>query len=88
MQPVNLSESIAYTLHDCHSAKGDHVLVDGQPVSTKYDRENKRLKEGKPVKLASLLSVRANSLWLLSRAEAEIPAQTTASEPASDYAPC
>ena len=77
-----LGTSIADTLH-----KGDHVLVDGQLVSSKYERENGKSKKGKASKFAIFWSVRANSVRRLSRAEAEIPAATSAPEPASDDAP-
>jgi len=77
-----LGESIADTLH-----KGDHVLVDGQLVSSKYERENGKSKKAKAAKFAIFWSVRANSVRRLSRAEAEVPAQTAAPEPASDDAP-
>jgi single-strand DNA-binding protein len=41
-----LSESIAGTLH-----KGDHVLVDGMLVSSKYERENGNSKKAKAAKV-------------------------------------
>jgi single-strand DNA-binding protein len=77
-----LGESIADTLH-----KGDHVLVDGQLVSSKYERENGKSKKAKATKVTVFWSVRANSLRRLSRAEAETPATTAAPEAASDEAP-
>jgi single-strand DNA-binding protein len=77
-----LGESIADTLH-----KGDHVLVDGQLVSSKYEQENSKSKEAKAVKFAIFWSVRANSVRRLSRAEAEVPAQTSAPDPATEDAP-
>jgi single stranded DNA-binding protein len=77
-----LGESIADTLH-----KGDHVLVDGQLVSSKYERENGKSKKAKAAKFAIFWSVRANSVRRLSRAEAEVPAQASALEPASEDAP-
>jgi single stranded DNA-binding protein len=77
-----LGESIADTLH-----KGDHVLVDGQLVSSKYERENGKSKKAKAAKFAIFWSVRANSIRRLSRAEADVPAQAAAPEPASDDAP-
>ena len=77
-----LGESIADTLH-----KGDHVLVDGQLVSSKYERENGKSKKVKAAKFAIFWSVRANSVRRLSRAEAEVPAQASAPEPASEDAP-
>ena len=64
-----LGESLADTLH-----KGDHVLVDGMLVSSKYDRENGKSKKAKAAKVTVFWSVRANSVRRLSRAEAEIPA--------------
>jgi len=77
-----LGESIADTLH-----KGDHVLVDGQLVSSKYERENGKSKKAKAAKFAIFWSVRANSIRRLSRAEAEVPARAAAPEPTSDDAP-
>jgi len=77
-----LGESIADTLR-----KGDHVLVDGQLVSSKYERENGKSKKAKAAKFAIFWSVRANSVRRLSRAEAEAPAQAAAPEPASEDAP-
>jgi single-strand DNA-binding protein len=77
-----LGESLADTLH-----KGDHVLVDGQLVSSKYERENGKSKKAKAAKFAIFWSVRANSVRRLSRAEAEVPAATPAPEPASEDAP-
>jgi single-strand DNA-binding protein len=69
-----LGESIADTLH-----KGDHVLVDGLLVSSKYERENGKSKKTKAAKVTVFWSVRANSVRRLSRAEAEAP--TAASSP-------
>jgi single-strand DNA-binding protein len=63
-----LGESIAESLH-----KGDHVLVDGLLVSSKYERENGKSKKAKAAKVAIFWSVRANSVRRLSRAEAEVP---------------
>jgi single-stranded DNA-binding protein len=77
-----LGDSIADTL-----SKGDHVLVDGQLVSSKYERENGKSKKAKAAQFAIFWCVRANSVRRLSRAEAEAPAQTAAPEPASDDAP-
>ena len=77
-----LGESIADTLH-----KGDHVLVDGQLVSSKYERENGKSRKAKAAKFAIFWSVRANSVRRLSRAEAEVPAQASAPEAASEDAP-
>src|SRR5215470_1530062 len=65
-----LFESIADTFH-----KGDHVLVDGQLVSSKYERENGKSKKAKAAKLAIFWSVRASAARRLSRAEAEAPVQ-------------
>jgi len=70
-----LGESIADTIH-----KGDHVLVDGQLVSSKYERENGESKKRKSAKFAIFWSVRANSIRRLSRSEAEIPAAAASSE--------
>jgi single-strand DNA-binding protein len=77
-----LGESIADTLH-----KGDHVLVDGQLVSSKYESENGKSKKAKAPKVTVFWSVRANSVHRLSRAEAEAPVQPSAPEPASEDAP-
>jgi single-stranded DNA-binding protein len=74
-----LGESLADSLH-----KGDHVLVDGLLVSSKYERENGKPKKAKPDKLTIFWSVRANSVRRLSRAEADIPiapARAAAAEP-------
>jgi single stranded DNA-binding protein len=70
-----LGESIADTLH-----KGDHVLVDGQLVSSKYERENGKSKEAKAAKFAIFWSVCTNSVRRLSRAEAEAPTAAPNSE--------
>jgi single stranded DNA-binding protein len=77
-----LGESIADTLH-----KADHVLVDGQLVSSKYERENGKSRKAKAAKFAIFWSVRANSVRRLSRAEAENPAAAASPEPASEDAP-
>jgi single stranded DNA-binding protein len=77
-----LCETIADTLR-----KGDDVLVDGQFVSSKYERENGKSRKAKAAKFAVFWSVRPNSVRRLSRAEAEVPAQVSAPEPASDDAP-
>src|SRR6202789_3245527 len=61
-------EAPADSLH-----KGDHVLVDGLLVSSKYERENGKSKKAKADKLTIFWSVRANSVRRLSRAEADIP---------------
>jgi single-stranded DNA-binding protein len=74
-----LGESIADTLH-----KGDHVLVDGQLVSSKYEGENAKPKKANPAKVTVFWSVRANSVRRLSRAEAEAPTQANASEPGAE----
>lgn len=68
-----LGESIAESLH-----KGDHVLVDGLLVSSKYERENGKSK--KATKVAIFWSVRANSVRRLSRAEAEVPTAAPSTE--------
>jgi hypothetical protein len=47
--------------------------VDGQLVSSKYERENGKSKKAKAAKFAIFWSVRANSVRRLSRAEAEAP---------------
>ena len=44
-----LGDRIADSLH-----KGDHVLVDGMLVSSKYERENGKTKKAKAAKLTSL----------------------------------
>ena len=67
-----LAESIADTLQ-----KGDHVLVDGQLASSKYERENGKSKKTKAAKVTIFRSMRANSVRRLSRAEAEIPLQAS-----------
>ena len=77
-----LGESIVDTLH-----KGDHVLVDGQLVSSKYENENGKSKKAKAAKFAIFWSVRANSVRRLNRAEAEVPAQVPVSEPPAEEAP-
>src|SRR5208283_4799774 len=77
-----LGESIADTLH-----KGDHVLVDGQLVSSKYQRENGKSKKAKAANAVVFWSVRANSVRRLSRAEAETPVTTAAPGAASEEAP-
>jgi single-strand DNA-binding protein len=66
-----LGESIADTLH-----KGDHVLVDGILISSKYERENGKSKKAKAAKVTVFWSVRANSVRRLNRAEAEVPGDT------------
>lgn len=68
-------ESIADTLH-----KGDHVLVDGQLVSSKYEPENGKSKKAKAAKVTVCLSVRANSARRFSRAEAKIPSHASSAE--------
>jgi single stranded DNA-binding protein len=73
-----LGESIPDTLH-----KGDHVLVDGQLVSSKYENENGKSEKAKA---AIFWSVRANSVRRLSRTEAEVPAQASVPEPTSNEA--
>ena len=70
-----LGESIAESLH-----KGDHVLVDGLLVSSKYERENGKSKKAKVAKVAIFWSVRANSVRRLSRAEAEVPTAPPSTE--------
>jgi single-stranded DNA-binding protein len=74
-----LGESLAGTLH-----KGDHVLVDGQLVSKKYENENGKSKKAKAAKVTIFWSVRANSVRRLSRAEAEIPTQAPSAEAAAE----
>ncbi len=77
-----LGESIADTLH-----KGDHVLVDGLLVSSKYERENGKPKKDKAAKVTVFWSVRANSVRRLSRAEAEVPTTAPNAEPDSGDGP-
>ncbi len=77
-----LGESLADVLH-----KGDHVLVDGQLVSSKYERENGKSKKAKASKVDIFWSVRANSIRRLSRAESEVPAQPSANEATPDQPP-
>jgi single-stranded DNA-binding protein len=74
-----LGESIADTLH-----KGDHILVDGLLVSSKYENENGKSKKAKAAKVSLFWSVRANSVRRLSRAEAEAPIQPHSSEAAAE----
>ena len=74
-----LAESLASTLR-----KGDHVLVDGQLVSSKYERENGMSKKAKAAKFAIFWSVRANSVRGLSRADAEAPVQASGTEPGAE----
>jgi single-stranded DNA-binding protein len=77
-----LGESIADTLH-----KGDHVLVDGLLVSSKFERENgKSSKKAKAAKVTVFWSVRANSVRRLSRAEAEVPAAAPNAEAGAEPA--
>ncbi len=73
-----LGESIADILH-----KGDHVLVDGQLVSSKYERDNGKSKKAKAAQFNVFWSVRANSVRRLSRADAEAPSAA----PNNDAAP-
>ena len=77
-----LGESIADTLH-----KGDHALVDGQLISSKYERENGKSKRAKAANLVVFWSVRASSVRRLSRAETGTPATPAAPEPASEEGP-
>jgi single-stranded DNA-binding protein len=70
-----LGESIAESLH-----KGDHVLVDGLLVSSKFERENGKSKKAKAAKVTVFWSVRANSVRRLSRAEAEVPLAAPSTE--------
>jgi single-strand DNA-binding protein len=65
--------------------KGDHV--DGQLVSSKYERENGKPKKAKAAKVTVFWSVRANSVRRLSRAEAETATPTSSAEPAQEDAP-
>jgi single-strand DNA-binding protein len=74
-----LGESIADSLH-----KGDHVLVDGLLVSSKYQPENGKSKKAKTVKVNVFWSVRANSVRRLSRAEAETPTAAPGIEPGAE----
>jgi single stranded DNA-binding protein len=74
-----LGESIADMLH-----KGDHVLVDGTLVSSKYERENGKSKKAKAAKVTIFWSVRANSVRRLSRAEAEAPVAAPSPETGSE----
>ncbi len=74
-----LGESIAETLH-----KGDHILVDGMLISSKYERENGKSKKAKAAKVTVFWSVRANSVRRLSRAEAEVPMATPAAEASTE----
>ena len=74
-----LGESLADALD-----KGDHVLVDGMLVSTKYERENGKPKKAKAAKVTVFWSVRANCVRRLSRAEAEVPTAAPSAQPAAD----
>jgi len=65
------------------SSKGDLVLVDGQLVSSKYERENGKSKKAKTASSV----VRTNSVRRLSRTEAGTPAMPAAPERASGEAP-
>ena len=67
--------------------KSDHVLVDGQFVSSKKESGNGKSKKAKAAKFQIFWSVRANSVRRLSRGEAEVPAQASAPERASEDAP-
>lgn len=71
-----LGESLAESLH-----KGDHVLVDGLLVSSKYERENGKSKKAKTAQFSIFWSVRANSVRRLSRAEADAPTAAPSAEP-------
>jgi single-stranded DNA-binding protein len=64
--------------------KGDHVLVDGQLVSRKYENENGKSKKSKGAKFVTFWSVRANFVKRLTRTAAESPAAATRSEAVSD----
>ena len=79
-----LGDSIAGSLH-----KGDHVLVDGLLISSKYERENGKSKKAKAAQFSIFWSVRANSVRRLSRADAEAPTQPNGAEagPESAEAP-
>jgi single-stranded DNA-binding protein len=70
-----LADHVARTIK-----KGDHVLVDGQLVRSKYEPENGKSKRAKAAKVTVFWSVRANSVRRLSRAEAEIPSQASSAE--------
>jgi single-strand DNA-binding protein len=75
-----LGESLAGTLQ-----KGDHVLVDGQLVSSKYERENgAKSKKANASKYAIFWTVRANSVKRLTRAEAEPPVAAPRPEQAAE----
>jgi single-strand DNA-binding protein len=76
-----LGESIAESLH-----KGDHVLVDGLLVSSKFERENGKSKKAKAPKVTVFWSVRANSVRRLSRAEAEVPTAAPNTEAGAELA--
>jgi single-stranded DNA-binding protein len=64
--------------------KGDHVLMDGQLVISKYERENAKSKKSKAAKVSVFWSVRANAVRRLSRAEAEAPMQPHSSQAAAE----
>jgi single-strand DNA-binding protein len=73
-----LGESIADTLH-----KGDHVLVDGQLISSKCEHENGKSHKAKAAQFNVFWNVCANSVRRLSRADAEAPSAA----PNGDAAP-
>jgi single stranded DNA-binding protein len=74
-----LGEALAESLH-----KGDHVLVDGLLVSTKYEGENGKSKNAKAEQFSIFWSVRANSVRRLSRAEADAPTAAPTAEPGAE----
>ena len=69
-----LSESLADRLR-----KGDHVLVDGQLVSRKYENEIGKSKKNNSAKFVTFWNVRANSVKRLTRTAAQSPAAATQS---------
>ena len=74
-----LGEALAESLH-----KGDHVLVDGLLVSTKYEGENGKSKKAKAEQFSIFWSVRANSVRRISRAEADAPTAAPSAEPGAE----
>jgi single-strand DNA-binding protein len=74
-----LGEALAESLH-----KGDHVLVDGLLVSSKYEGENGKSKNTKAAQFSAFWSIRANSVSRLSRAEADATTAAPSAEPGAE----
>jgi single-stranded DNA-binding protein len=73
-----LGESITDTLHE-----GDHVLVDGQLISSKCEHEHGKSQKAKAAQFNVFWSVGANSGRRVNRADAEAPSAA----PNGDAAP-